>query len=195
MATGCRRCAFLGSAVILLANAQPTTAGSLKSPNIQELNRLRGGSALTTAAAGLFAASGAAAWTLPAAQLAACGFVDKDVPASLYVRQIGVWQLASALTFRAGLGGSVSAASTALLAGTISVLACIPTNEYFERSKSEAFFGALILGALGRTVAAGKVSSSWRCYFRPELHTSESEGPTRRSVPAHSSARMWQRQF
>ena len=117
-------------------------------------------STLTTSLALCMACSGAAAWISPDASLKTYGLASNDTSASMYMRQVGAWQIVAALVFRAGLKGAVPAAKTALSASAICVLACIPVNEYFERSKPEALSGVIMLLTLGKLVSLAKVSSA-----------------------------------
>ena len=118
---------------------------------------LRGGSGAATAAAGLFAVSGAAFWTSPSAALQGYGLRTDDTSANLYMRQVAAWQIVAAASILAGRSGAKLAATRTLYASAICVLACVPVNEYFDRSKPEAMSGVLMLSTLGKLISMERV--------------------------------------
>jgi len=112
---------------------------------------------ITLLAASSLAVAGAAMWVVPADVQAFIGLPTADIPANLYMRQVGAWQLVATFCLLAGAQGASPAASTALISSAVAVLASIPINEYFERSKPEAIQGVLIFSSLGMLTATRRL--------------------------------------
>eukprot|EP00322_Chrysochromulina_rotalis_P006652 CAMPEP_0115858126 /NCGR_PEP_ID=MMETSP0287-20121206/15936_1 /TAXON_ID=412157 /ORGANISM="Chrysochromulina rotalis, Strain UIO044" /LENGTH=263 /DNA_ID=CAMNT_0003312379 /DNA_START=21 /DNA_END=812 /DNA_ORIENTATION=+ len=138
-----------------LASAAPATS-SKQQP---ELMKLRGGSAAVTATASVLAASGAALWISPEVPLQAYGLATDDRSANLYARQVGAWYLVAAMAVGSGASGPQSAAVTTLLASALCVLACIPVNEYFDRSKPEAISGIVMMLTMAKLISTEKLGA------------------------------------